>query len=438
MKNFGRLWHLSLVLKLILAALIPLSADEAYYWVWSQRPQLSYFDHPPMVAWLFSAGHFLEPFMNAVRWPAVILGHGIIGLWYLLLKDRIPYEKFNTWIYLVLFSPLLGFGSLIITPDLPVLFFWTLSLLLTIKALEQKKLIFYALLGLSLGLGFCSKYHIVLFVPCLIAYLSIEKKWQSVQWKGVLLTILTGLIFSSPVIIWNIQNGFASFEFQLKHGLEKGSYDPEWTYSYVLGQILILFPLVLWAALKATVPTEFRWLKYFGWGPIIFFFLTSFKAVVEANWPIIGYPAILTMALFHPKIRSWLKVYVVFWGLIFIVTIGSVFVPKLRSLNEKIEEPYVFKELSTLTQQFSPLYASSYQMASSLWYFSKIPVFKLQGISRFDFFDTFAESIPNGNHFYLLKRETNGLPPWLSQQQWTVKEVKRIVPDFVLLEFKRP
>lgn len=438
MKKLGRLWIFSLFIKFILAALIPLSADEAYYWVWAQKPQLSYFDHPPMVSWLFYLGHFLEPFMNAVRWPAVLMGHAIIGLWFLILKNHISSEKYKVWVYLVLFSPLLGFGSLIITPDLPVLFFWSLSLLLTVKALEKKKLSSYLFLGAALGLGFCSKYHIVLFIPCLIAYLSLEKKWKDVQWKGVILTLITGLIFSSPVIIWNIQNSFASFEFQLKHGLEKSSYDPEWTVLYVLGQILILFPLIILAALKAKVPVKLTCLKYFGWGPILFFFLTSFRAAVEANWPIIGLPAVLAISVFHPKIQSWLKVYIAFWGAFFVLIIATLFVPMLRQLNEKIEEPYLLQTLSPLAQEFSPLYASSYQMASSLWYFSKIPVYKLRDSSRFDFFDTLPESMPDKDHFYLLKRKTNDLPGWVSQQQWQMKEIKKISPDLVLLEFKRP
>jgi 4-amino-4-deoxy-L-arabinose transferase-like glycosyltransferase len=26
--------------------------DEAYYWLWGQHPALSYYDHPPLEAWL--------------------------------------------------------------------------------------------------------------------------------------------------------------------------------------------------------------------------------------------------------------------------------------------------------------------------------------------------------------------------------------------------
>lgn len=438
MKDLKKIWWLSLLVKLVLAALIPLSADEAYYWVWAQRPQLSYFDHPPLVSWLFIAGKYLEPFLNAVRWPAVLLGHGLLGIWFLILKDKLPPEKIRVWSWLVLFSPLLGFGSLIVTPDLPVMFFWSLALLLSLRALERQQLSMYLALGAVLGLGFCAKYHIVLFVPCLLVYLTLEKRWKDVRWSGVGLTLLSGLLFSSPVLIWNIQNGFASFEFQIKHGLQKSTYNPAWTITYILGQILILFPLMFWAALRAKVPRDMRWLIYFGWGPLLFFLFTSFRALVEANWPIIAYPSMLALALFHPKVQQWLKAYVIFFGLVTALVVASVFVPAIRKLNYKIEEPYVFQELSALAHEVQPLYASSYQMAASLWYFSKVPVFKLKDISRYDFFDTLAEAQPTGPKFYLVKREGNGLPAWVSEQQWQVKELRKISPDFVLLEITRP
>lgn len=438
LKQFWRFWGVSLIIKLVISALLPLSADEAYYWVWAQNPQLSYFDHPPMVSWLFYLGYFFEPFMNSVRWPAVLLGHGTLGIWFYIFKDHISIERFKIWVWLALLSPLLGFGSLVITPDLPVLFFWSLSIALALKALNKKSMVSYIALGASLGLGFCSKYHIVLFIPCLLLYLFFDKKWKEVRWNGVLLTVMAGLLFCSPVILWNVQNGFASFEFQLKHGLEKSIYDPEWTISYTVGQIILLFPLVFWAALKARVPPDFRWLHYFGWGPIAFFFLTSFRASTEANWPIIGYPAILACALFHPKIQSWLKYYVAFWGLLSGFVVSAIFVPSFRGVYEKLEEPYVFQEMSSLVNEYRPLYADSYQMASSLWYFSKVPTYKLKEMSRLDFFDSFPQATPAGSKFYLVRREGNSLPKWFSEQQWRMRVVKEISPKFTLLEFTRP
>lgn len=433
MKTLQQVWIISLIFKLLLAALIPLSADEAYYWVWSHNLRLSYFDHPPMVSWIFWLGHLLEPLGHSVRWPAVILGHGTLLIWLEILKPHVDLERMKYWLYLALFSPLVGFGSLIVTPDLPVIFFWSLSLLFLQRALSSKKGLDYVLLGFSLGLGFCAKYHIVLFVPFLFVYLLWDRRFKDVQWKWVLVTILVGLFCCLPVIVWNFQNEFASFTFQLRHGLESPEYHFSWTWSYVLGQILIIFPLIFYAALRSTP----RLFVVFGWGPLIFFFLTSFKALVEANWPVIAYPAIFALAVFHPRILSWSRWYIGVWATLYLVVISVLFVPSLRSINSKISEPFHLQEISSLAQEYKPLYASTYQMASSLWYFSKTPVYKLSGMSRYDFFDTLNEGVPQGTNFYLLKQEGNSLPSWISDAKWAMKEVKKISPDFILLEFNK-
>lgn len=43
-------------LRMVLAAKLPLVADEAYYWEWSRHLAFGYFDHPPAIAWLIAFG----------------------------------------------------------------------------------------------------------------------------------------------------------------------------------------------------------------------------------------------------------------------------------------------------------------------------------------------------------------------------------------------
>src|ERR1700742_5354698 len=43
-------------LRFVAGAVLPLSADEAYYWLWSKHLAAGYFDHPPAIAWLIGAG----------------------------------------------------------------------------------------------------------------------------------------------------------------------------------------------------------------------------------------------------------------------------------------------------------------------------------------------------------------------------------------------
>src|SRR5215469_12159835 len=44
------------VLRFIATALLPLSADEAYYWLWSRHLAAGYFDHPPAIAFVIRLG----------------------------------------------------------------------------------------------------------------------------------------------------------------------------------------------------------------------------------------------------------------------------------------------------------------------------------------------------------------------------------------------
>jgi 4-amino-4-deoxy-L-arabinose transferase-like glycosyltransferase len=417
---------------------VPLTTDEAYYWVWAQRPQLSYYDHPPFVAWLFRMGHFLEPFLSAVRWPGVILGHCILLIWILIWKNLSLNErdkpKIIWWIGLTLCSPLLGFGSLIVTPDLPVLFFWSCSILFLIRSLNSKSLWNYVFLGASLGLGFCSKYHIVLFLPILFVYLISEKKWKDVRWQGITLAILFGLLFCSPVLIWNWQNDFASFRFQLKHGLGRTEYKPYWTWTYILAQIMVLFPTVFWSALRAQLKGTARIFLYFGWGPLIFFFLSSFKGLVEVNWPIIAYPAFFAIAVLGSYRPILFKIANVFWISIFIILGSHVIRPWIPSAPDKLSEFSQFEPLLSIRNQYQPLYASTYQMASWVWYETKNPIFKLKGMSRLDLFDTFPEAIPAQFPIYIAMRRYTSMPDWIEQDsQFKVSEVASLENDLVIM-----
>lgn len=436
MKSVKQIWFLSLLIKIVAATLLPLSHDEAYYWVWSNNLQLSYYDHPAMVSWIFWLGHFLEPLGNAVRLPAVLLGHVTLLFWLSLLQKYCDLERAKAWLLIALACPLIGFGSLIVTPDLPLLFFWSAAIFYFLRFLEDQKTINCCLLGASLGLGFCSKYHIVLFVPIALAYLQFEKKWALIGFKKLIAVILVGLVFSMPVLLWNYSTDFASFRFQLAHGLERPNYKLEWTLGYAVGQIMLLFPLIFWKALKARLSGSSRFLIYAGWGPLLFFFVTSFRALVEANWPIAAYPAIFFLAVTLVDFNTIARRTYIGWVALYLLIGGILLIPNLE-ITERLKEPTQFRSLVPLLSEYQPLYASTYQMASSLWYATKKPVYKLQFMNRHDFYDTLSLSRPDVDIFYVVKFTEDYLPEWVYKGPWMVKEIKKIDSQFVLVEVKR-
>ncbi len=396
--NFFSIWLVLLLLKLSLGIFFPLVYDEAYYWVWSKNLSWSYFDHPPMVAWLMWLGQIFEPFASAVRIPAILLGHASLLIWNKVLESHLSLQQRKFWLVLVGLSPLLGFGGIFVTPDLPLLFFWSLSIYMFQKCLKNPSGITYSLLGASLGLGFCSKYNIVILVPALFLWLIFNREFYRVKYRYIGLTIVFGLIFSMPVLYWNYINDFISFKFQLGHGLKPKKWKPEWPVEYVIGQVLLIFPTLFYFALRAK---SAAFLKILAWTPLLFFLLTSFKGRVEGNWPLVAYPAIYALAVLGESRRRWLHFPIAIWffafGLVFFNYhhdfIGS------KEIKGKGRELLDLKSLNL--SQYHPLYAINYQLASKLSWDYKKPYFKYQGLSRPDYFD-FNSKNSTEERFYLL------------------------------------
>jgi hypothetical protein len=52
----------------LIATCTEIYPDEAYYWAWSLKPQLSYFDHPGLIAWVIALfGVLGRPFRTRAR-----------------------------------------------------------------------------------------------------------------------------------------------------------------------------------------------------------------------------------------------------------------------------------------------------------------------------------------------------------------------------------
>jgi len=58
-KNLLRATFLLFCSRLVIAFLIELTPQEALLLEYAMHPALSYFDHPPIVAWVIRAGQFL-------------------------------------------------------------------------------------------------------------------------------------------------------------------------------------------------------------------------------------------------------------------------------------------------------------------------------------------------------------------------------------------
>lgn len=454
MTRWRNIWLLALAVKLALAIALPLSNDEAYYWIWSHHLQWSYYDHPGGIAWLYWLSHAFEPLRGilpghdltgVLRIPGVVLGHATLLIVRKIIGTSISERQHIQWLLVVLLSPFFGVGSLIITPDVPLVFAWALALLAFKSHLEKPSVRTAAILGAALGLGFCAKYHIVLFVPIAFLYVAWKRQWHLLRPSSLVAATLTGLLFSAPIWGWNATHDWVSFRFQLNHGLEaqalSGSQKLMQLGDYLGAQLGILSPLVVFTFWKREEPSSLRFLKWFGWGTIIFFAWTSLRSPVEANWPIAGHLSLLVIAAINDR-RQWLtRTMCAIWILATVLVVHQAFHPEndffgTPARDLKTHEFVRFQPLEIVAKQDPNLYASSYQMAGALSLAANRTVAKLSGLNRLDFFDFHESGLPQTESFTVALAENWPWPAWISERGYH-EVARRQVDRFTLVTFSR-
>lgn len=437
-ESWKRVWWLTLALKFLASFFIPFFSDEAYYWVWAKNFQLSYFDHPPMVSWLFYLGQYFDSFGTASRLPFVLISHLTIWIWCQSLASSMSSSAKLIFVLILALHPLVGLGGLVANPDVPFLFFWTLSALGLHWALERPKSKKHAfLLGAFLGLAFCSKYLIALILPPVFIFLILSKKWKEIPPQNIFTTTLAGFLFSLPVLIWNYQNDWASISFQMSHGLGQDQWKPKWTLEFILGTSILLFPPFLYIYFKNKIWREINFHNVTFISLFFFFIYTTFKGDTELNWPVMLYPSffLLVLPFLKQNSKSYLSYLVVFGSLALLLIGGSAGLWG-QKLHGRLVEGKKYEQLYSLSKNYTPLYLSTYQTASYFWYLSKTPYFKLAESSRPDFYDSLAGSWPQVDFFYFMKEKYQKIPQgFLSTHEF--KKIQNLNSNFEVYEVRK-
>ncbi|SFE32024.1 glycosyltransferase family 39 protein [Nitrosomonas sp. Nm166] len=206
----------ALLLRLVYFGLAQLIPDEAYYWQYAQHMDLSFYDHPPMVAWLIWLGTAILGHNEfGVRIGALLCGLITMGYLYALAQNL--YDKSTAMRALLLLAILpVGFGSgLLMTPDAPLVATWAATLYYMERALVAGQRWAWLGMGIAFGLGLLSKYSLGLLGIAALVFVIINpaaRYWM--KRPHPYLAALLALLLFSPVIIWNYTNDWASFAFQ--------------------------------------------------------------------------------------------------------------------------------------------------------------------------------------------------------------------------------
>ena len=240
-----------------------LFGDEAYYWMWGQHLSWSYFDHPPLHAWLLALVSIVAGWHPlSVRLLTWLTLAGV----FVIFRDwarRLAPEDTNLWFWrsaaIYLSSPLFFGMTMIAYHDHLLVFLSLLAIhcfvLFTGKheTGAPRALLWLYLAAVALGLAMLSKYNGVFVGLGFVAALALRPRLR-LLWRTPhpYLAALVTLVMQAPVIWWNLTEGLASFHYHLsdRWGGHAGQLSWLSPVLFILLCTLIWSPFLAWPLIK--------------------------------------------------------------------------------------------------------------------------------------------------------------------------------------------
>ncbi|MFO0917923.1 MAG: glycosyltransferase family 39 protein [Planctomycetaceae bacterium] len=437
------IWAVLLTLYGALAAALPPLDDEVYYWSWSPALQWSYYDHPPLTAWLIRLStHFWGRSVLGIRFPAcacITFTLAVIAYLTECVVNRHPSHAFRRFavsplIIGLVITPLFTLGGILITPDAPLLAAWAAYALWLVRIHEKLEFEsasrslwpWWLLGGVILGLGGLAKYTMIVAVPAgFVSFLLTRWSWR--RWlPGYLAHGVISFAVASPILIFNLQHDFVPLKFQWEHA----SHDPASlkTFFEFVGIQIVLFGTLPWFLL----PWCARYLRTLSTTPLLrvcaslylvplsFFLYKATRSQLEGNWALVAFVTVWPIAqAWYETIkqsRAWRR-----------ATAASFLIPAVcvLLLAGHILHPWAFipPEKDRLTRQrarwravhdlaaviqhlnsHEPTYTSTYQM-TALLRFHGIDARQIEGASRPSHFTFPPQRVTDVNHAFVVAEQ---------------------------------
>ncbi len=279
---FYALLAITTLLKLWLAAAIPFTSDEAYFYQWGAHPDWGgYYDHPPMAGWWLWALQQLSSHPLVLRLPAVLLWIAVTFGMMDLLHRLQPVQDERRWLLGSLFLVLpFSWALNLITTDTPLILFLFFSGYAFLRAEQENNLRWYAVAGVLLGLALLSKYFAGLMAITYAVYLLPRRGGLT----RLLLVALCALPFMLLNLAWNSTHCWNNILFNLLNRNEGSHFSLANAGIYVAMMVYLLTPwtlVALWGAKRWRGHASL--LALFG-VPFVLFLLLSFYKTIGLHW----------------------------------------------------------------------------------------------------------------------------------------------------------
>lgn len=222
-------------------------------WNWAQSPQLGYYKHPPLFAWVTWAWFQVCPiadwsfYLLASCWAAIgLAGTAALARFAGCERDRVSAISF------LMVSPLYGFLALKFNANAVLIAVWPWASYWFLRSLVSGRAVDGAIAGALAALAMLGKYYsALLLVAFLAAALLPEHRRRYFGSPAPYVSMLVGALVLSPHIWWTVANNFPTVEYALskfRYPFVKQLY---WAAMTALAPLILLSPAVVataWAA----------------------------------------------------------------------------------------------------------------------------------------------------------------------------------------------
>ncbi|MBY0113460.1 MAG: glycosyltransferase family 39 protein [Phycisphaerales bacterium] len=290
--------------------------DEAQYWVWSTRPDWSYYSKGPGIAWsiwLSVKALGLSEFGVRALAPiySALAAFALAGLAADAARDRRAALAAAAIFFL---TPLfLLNGLFLMTIDGPLLAFWSIACWAIFRAAFRASARAWLIAAAAVAVGFLFKYTLALFIPSALIALALAHPALHSRWKSLapaaLAVALLGLV---PIAIWNAQHDWPAIKHLLGHAkLPGGDVAPtptsapftlKYFFEFLGIQLAAVGPALglMLAARRFTADPETnpaaRFLLALGFPTLALYTLMSVFTSVEGNWAMAAFLSLTSLA----------------------------------------------------------------------------------------------------------------------------------------------
>ncbi|MBI1424425.1 MAG: hypothetical protein GC149_13355 [Gammaproteobacteria bacterium] len=376
----------SLVIKLIMAHVTPITGDEAYFILWGKHPDYGFYDHPPMVGWWLTALMKVSEAPVWLRMPTIV-GTTLIG--WVIYKLVLPRGQTNALIAggLYWLAPV----NLIapwITTDTPLIILSFFSAVCFYKAQRHDHLGWYLLSGILLGAAFFSKFFAGLLGIAYLLYLILFVRRGIRPYLGIVVLLVGVAPWIAANLAWNYYHCWDNYLFNLENRTSDFSVTPLKPLTYALMLLYLITPPILFYLFRR--PGE-MWtvMRDGGLGmflalfliPLALFVPLSFGKDIGLHWLLSFYPFLfiaVALLLHYGQLRVS---FYFMWGfsVLHLLVLGIILflAPGIFKHQHKIYQELVFgmyaKELVKDVQPYIydfPLATPSYAQSAILDYHS--------------------------------------------------------------------